>query len=65
MDKVAVDVYKIGKKRGKDQGILIYKWPRSDGELYLGGAHGLIGILYILLNWSQRCPTLSKSKDFK
>ena len=64
IEKVSVELYKSGKKLGEEYDILLYRWPRKDGKYYLGGAHGLIGILYMLLQASLRNNSLSKNSDF-
>ena len=64
MEKVSTELYKSGKILGKDKNILLYRWNRKDGKYYLGGAHGLIGILYMLLQTSLRCPSLTKKSEF-
>lgn len=64
MEKVCVNLIEIGKEIGADEWILLYKFPRNEGTHYFGGAHGLIGVLYILLNcWNRHLPSLEKYSD--
>jgi lantibiotic modifying enzyme len=51
---VVMFLYGIGKQQRRVQktSFLIYPFPRLDKKtsLYLGGAHGVIGVLYMILN---------------
>ena len=49
VNDVFMALFNVGLKIGKDEEVLLYRFPRRDGTPYLGGAHGTIGILYMLL----------------
>jgi len=64
MQKVCEDLIAIGTEKGSDDGILLYQFRREGGKFYFGGAHGLIGILYMLLCcWKLHLPSLSEQSD--
>ena len=64
VEEISQDLFNIGVKKGKKKSILMYQFPRNDGKPYLGGAHGLIGILYMLLKASQFSEKLSENEEF-
>ncbi|CAI2368824.1 unnamed protein product [Moneuplotes crassus] len=64
IEEVALELFKIGSEKGESESVLLYSFPREEGKPYLGGAHGLIGILYMLLEASKVSSKLSDSEDF-
>ena len=63
LDDVVLQLYNTGLKIGEDEDTLLFRFPRRDGKYYLGGAHGTIGILYMLLLASEVTPTLSENAE--
>ena len=57
--KVVGELKKEGLRNNK-KGMLSYTFPRRKGKFYLGGAHGLIGILYMLMRAVQILPELKE-----
>lgn len=45
--KVIKDILKMGHRWSESKDYILIKWPRDreDDKYYLGGAHGLIGVL--------------------
>ena len=63
-----IEVVDLIKKEGavnRVSGILIYTFPRTTKKFYYGAAHGLMGILYILMKALMIIDELSKDKELR
>eukprot|EP00826_Nyctotherus_ovalis_P061298 TRINITY_DN8706_c0_g2_i1.p1 TRINITY_DN8706_c0_g2~~TRINITY_DN8706_c0_g2_i1.p1 ORF type:complete len:443 (-),score=98.90 TRINITY_DN8706_c0_g2_i1:158-1486(-) len=61
-----IEVVDLIKKEGAVsgiKGILIYTFPRTSKNFYYGAAHGLMGILYILMKAMAVVEDLSKDRE--
>eukprot|EP00347_Sterkiella_histriomuscorum_P005713 403355552 len=58
-------IIKDGKKWSKNQDFILIKWPRDrhENKFYLGGAHGLMGVLQMLLQAVNIIPDLQSDKN--
>lgn len=54
---------KSGEKEIDGKHVLNYRFPRNKGHQYLGAAHGIFGIVYILLKATEAVEELAKDKN--
>jgi len=48
----------------EDKDYLQWRFPRKNGNHYIGAAHGTIGILYMMIKALQISPELQADCDF-
>jgi Lanthionine synthetase C-like protein len=58
-------IIKDGRHWSRHHSRILIKWPRDrkEDKYYLGGAHGLIGTLHMLLSSLVLIPDLQEDKD--
>ena len=53
-------LYEFGLTETAQGELLIYHFPKASGKIYIGAAHGLVGVYYILLRSLQLYPRISE-----
>ena len=63
--KLVRAIIKSGKKQSQSNDFILVKWPRDrkEDKFYLGGAHGLIGVLQMLLQALTIVEDLRNDKE--